>query len=93
MTFSNEIGAQFTLSRDRPAFAVTPNLRGVLRMTRGEFLKMHETNVGSSELVKSRAAASGASISTERRLLGWAVTLAGAALMVSGATIVILSVL
>jgi hypothetical protein len=62
-------------------------------MAGGEVLKMHEANVGTSDLAKSRAAASGASISTERRLLGWAVTLAGAALMVGGATIVILSVL
>jgi hypothetical protein len=119
MTFSNEMGAQSNLSRDRPAFAVIPNLRECFsattakavtagrqptwlarcfarashRMALGEFLKMHEANVGTSDLVESRAAASGASISTERRLLGWAVTLAGAALMVSGATIVILSVL
>jgi hypothetical protein len=62
-------------------------------MAGGEFRKMHEANVETSDLVKRRAAASGASISTERRLLGWAVTLAGAAVMVSGATIVILSVL
>ena len=54
---------------------------------------MQEADVGTPDLAKGRAAVSGASISTERRLLGWAVTLAGAALMVGGATIVILSVL
>jgi hypothetical protein len=44
---------------------------------------MQETNVGASVLEKRRPTTSGTSISTERRLLGWAVTLAGAALMVA----------
>jgi hypothetical protein len=55
--------------------------------------EMHDANIGTPNLAKSRVAASAASISTERRVLGWAVTLAGAALMLGGATIVILSVL
>jgi hypothetical protein len=54
---------------------------------------MHETNVEASELGETRFAASSTVITPERRLLGWAVTLAGAALMVGGATILVLSAL
>lgn len=54
---------------------------------------MRETNVEASQLGKTGVAASSTVISPERRSLGWAVTLAGAALMVGGATILILSVL
>ena len=54
---------------------------------------MQETNVEASGLGKSRVAASSTIISPERRLLGWAVTLAGAALMAGGATMFVLSVL
>lgn len=53
---------------------------------------MQETNVKASDAGKNRVAASSATISPERRLLGWAVTLAGAALMAGGATILLLSV-
>jgi hypothetical protein len=44
-------------------------------------------------LGKNRVTASSTIISSERRLLGWAVTLMGAALMAGGATIVVLSIL
>jgi hypothetical protein len=84
------VGAQ--LSQKTPAFAVSKSFRDLWTAV-GELLQMQETNVEASDLGKSMISASSTIISPERRLLGWAVTLAGAALMVGGATILVLSVL
>jgi hypothetical protein len=59
----------------------------------GIFSMMQETNDGTSRLARGRTPSAVSSISTERRLLGWAVTLAGAALMAVGATLVFVSIL
>jgi hypothetical protein len=58
----------------------------------GIFSMMQETNGGTSHLVRGRTPRAFSSISTERRLLGWAVTLAGAALMAAGGTLVFMSI-
>jgi hypothetical protein len=51
------------------------------------FLTMRDSNVGYSVLGK----VSSTTVSAERRLLGWTVTLVGAALMAGGGLIVFLS--
>jgi len=53
---------------------------------------MQETNDGTSPLVRGRTPSAISSISTERRLLGWAATLAGAALMAAGGILVFMSI-
>jgi hypothetical protein len=62
------------------------------RRQKSESLIMRASNVESSVLGRGRTALSSTSVSDERRLLGWAVTLVGAAMMVGGAMIVFLSV-
>lgn len=54
---------------------------------------MQESDGGTSQLVRGRTPGTVSSISTERRFLGWAVTLAGAALMAVGGTLVFMSIL
>ena len=58
----------------------------------GIFSMMQETDGGASRVVRGRTPSAVSSISTERRLLGWAVTLAGAALMAAGVTLVFMSI-
>jgi hypothetical protein len=58
----------------------------------GIFSMMQETNGSTSRLVRDRTASAISSILTERRLLGWAVTLTGAALMAVGGTLLFVSI-
>jgi hypothetical protein len=53
---------------------------------------MQEANGGASRLVRGRTPSAISSIPTERRRLGWAVTLAGAALMAAGGILVFMSI-
>jgi hypothetical protein len=59
---------------------------------RGIFSMMQETNSSASRLIRGRTPSEVPSFSTERRGLGWAVTLAGAALMVAAGTLVFISI-
>lgn len=59
----------------------------------GMFPMMQESDGGTSQLARDRTPSAVSSISTERRFLGWAVTLAGAALMAVGGTLVFMSIL
>ena len=52
---------------------------------------IQETNGGAPRLVGGRTPRAVSSISAERRLLGWAVTLAGAAVMAASSALVFMS--